>query len=95
MSLFALIFQSHAVLQRDAPIPVWGFQAANTGVDVTLAGVTLSTAADASGYWRVTFPSMGAGGPFNLSGSASTGLTTSLEDILIGDVVLCSGQSSA
>ena len=94
MSLFALIFQSHAVLQRDAPIPVWGFQAASTSVDVTLAGVTLSAVADASGRWGVTFPSMGAGGPFTLSGNASTGARASLEDVLIGDVVLCSGQSS-
>jgi sialate O-acetylesterase len=90
---FARIFGDHAVLQRDRPITVWGYAAARERVTVSLNGQSASAVADAGGRWRATLPKMGAGGSYTLTASAG-GVTTSLSDIAIGDVYLCSGQSN-
>jgi hypothetical protein len=82
------------VLQRGAPIPVWGFLPAGTQVDATLGGAAQSATADASGRWAVTFPPLPAGGPYELAANASSGQRELLEDVLVGDVILCSGQSN-
>ena len=93
-SILAAIFSSHMVLQRNAPIPVWGFLPAGTQVDVALGGTALSASADATGRWGVEFPALPAGGPFILAANASTGTRALLEDVLVGDLVLCGGQSN-
>jgi hypothetical protein len=93
-TLFAAIFSSHMVLQREAPIPVWGFLPAGTRVDISLGGSARTTSADASGRWGVEFPALPAGGPFVLAANATTGARALLVDVLVGDVVLCGGQSN-
>ena len=91
-AILATIFSSHAVLQRGWPIPVWGFLPEGTQVDVSLGGGSvLSASADASGRWAVAFPALPAGGPYVLAANASTGEQQVLQDIMVGDVVLCSG----
>lgn len=90
---FAGIFSDHAVLQRDQPVGVWGTAPANTIVTVTFNGHAVQAPADSSGKWRVQLPAMAAGGPHVLSVSAD-GKTTALNDILVGDVFLCGGQSN-
>jgi sialate O-acetylesterase len=92
-SLLAKIFSSHAVLQRGVPIPVYGFVAPSTVVDATFGNVTLRGTSDASGRWSVLFPALAAGGPYNLSANSSTDVAL-VEDVYVGDVVLCSGQVS-
>jgi sialate O-acetylesterase len=87
------IFQRHAVLQRDRPIALWGQTEAGKTVTVTLAGNSAETKADKEGYWRTTLPALPAGGPYALSASAGQ-LTQVVDDVLIGDVWLCSGQSN-
>lgn len=90
---FARIFGDHAVLQRDRPIAIWGYAAAREKVTVSLNGQSASAVADAGGRWQATLAKMAAGGPYRLTASAG-GATTSLSDIAIGDVYLCSGQSN-
>lgn len=85
------LFTSHAVLQRERPVPVWGTAAPGEKVTVTLAGKSVSTTA-ADGKWRVDLPAMPAGGPHVLKVEGSN--TIKLEDVLIGEVWLCSGQSN-
>ena len=87
-------FQDHAVLQREAPIPVWGTTTAGASVTVTLASSTVIAHAGPDGRWRVTLPALPAGGPYTLSASSSAGTRQTARDILIGDVFLCSGQSN-
>ena len=94
MALLALLFSRGAVRQRRVPIPVWGFAPAGTQVDVAFAGSTLRAAADASGRWAVAFPALEAGGPYFLSANASNGARQAANDVLVGEVVLCSGQSN-
>jgi sialate O-acetylesterase len=86
------VFGDHMVLQRDAPIVVWGWAGAGENVTVTLAGRTATAAADAAGGWRVTLPPLSAGGPFEMTVAGENRIT--LADVLVGEVWLCSGQSN-
>jgi len=90
---FAAIFGDHAVLQRDQPIVVWGKAQAADVVSIKLGSETVQVTADNKGKWRAQLPGMPAGGPYALSASAN-GDTTTLSDILVGDVFLCGGQSN-
>lgn len=90
---FARIFSDHAVLQRQQPIPVWGWAAPRETVRVSLAGQTQQAKADADGKWMVRFSPLEAGGPHQLTVRAKSG-GADVHDILIGEVWLCSGQSN-
>ncbi len=87
------LFSDHVVLQRQKPIPVWGWSAPGDAIAVTLAGKTLNVQAGADGAWRVSFPAMEAGGPYELEVSTQKEMLA-VRDILIGEVWLCSGQSN-
>ncbi|ESQ86576.1 hypothetical protein ABAC460_22955 [Asticcacaulis sp. AC460] len=90
---FAKIFTDHAVIQRDQPVTVWGTATPSQAVTVSLNGQSATATADAAGKWRATLPAMTAGGPFVLTAAAG-GETATRNDILVGDVYLCSGQSN-
>jgi len=86
------IFGDHMVLQRNQANPVWGMAKAGEKVTVKIDGQVESTVADASGNWRVELKPMVAGGPHALEVSGENVLT--FEDVLIGEVWFCSGQSN-
>lgn len=88
------LFQDHAVLQRDQPIPVWGTAGPGDEVTVSFAGSQAIARADASGRWAATLPAIAGGGPHGLEVRTTSGATRTLSDILVGDVFLCSGQSN-
>ena len=88
------LFQDHAVLQRDQPLPIWGMAAPGERVTVVFAGREATAQADASGKWSATLSPAAAGGPYGLEVRGSSGATRTLSDLLIGDVFLCSGQSN-
>ncbi|MBC7988217.1 MAG: 9-O-acetylesterase, partial [Luteimonas sp.] len=91
--LLHAMFQDHAVLQRDQPIRVWGRAQPGEAVRIALGGNIARTRADGEGRWEVRLPSLKAGGPHTLT--ASSGLRTqTINDVLVGDVWLCSGQSN-
>lgn len=89
----APVFGHHMVLQRNEAIPVYGIANAGNKVRVSFADRILDTQTDVSGNWRVLFPPMPPGGPFTLKVSTSAANLV-VNDILIGDVWLCSGQSN-
>ena len=57
----ASVFQDHAVLQRDARLPVWGTAAPGEKVTISYAGQSQSAVADAKGNWAVTLEPMPVG----------------------------------
>jgi len=87
-------FGPHAVIQRDKPIVISGTAAPGDRLAVRFAGTTQEVAADRSGDWRVTLPGRGAGGPYTIDVSGSSGTGATSEDVMVGDVWLCSGQSN-
>lgn len=80
------------VLQRNVETNVWGWANPGERVRVTFAEVKRETVADSEGSWAVTLPAMAAGGPLQMHIQGDNSLK--LEDILIGDVWLASGQSN-
>ncbi len=86
------VFGSHMVLQRERPIVVWGWAKPNETVTVRIGPNEGRVKATADGTWRATLPAMPAGGPHTLTVTGSSSVR--MEDVLIGDVWLCSGQSN-
>lgn len=88
----ASIFADDMVLQRDRPIVIWGWDAPGTQVSARLgtASGTSTTSDDSS--WSITLPPLQAGGPHELVITGS--VTVRRDNILIGEVWLCSGQSN-
>jgi len=87
------MFQDHAVLQRDRPIRIYGEAEPGAAVTVTLGTLSVQARAGADGRWRAKLPAMPAGGPYSLSATAN-GETRTAEDVLLGDVFFCAGQSN-
>ncbi len=87
-------FGSGMVLQRDQPLRVWGKALPGEKVAVALgAAEPVAATADADGRWRVELPARPASAePATLTIRGSNELR--FEDVLIGDVWLCSGQSN-
>ncbi|RWY54277.1 sialate O-acetylesterase [Mucilaginibacter gilvus] len=80
------------VLQRNVPLNIWGWADAGEKVTVTFRGKQYKVKTTASGEWAVILPAMKAGGPYIMDITA--GNTVIINDILIGDVWFCSGQSN-
>lgn len=89
-------FTDGAVLQRDRPIPVWGWADPGTRVTVGFASRSKVAIADGKGRWRVDLDPM----PASKTGrdlSVSQGgdkPTLVVSDVLVGEVWFCSGQSN-
>jgi sialate O-acetylesterase len=81
------------VLQRDVPLRIWGWAAPGQEVTVSFNGHESKTPADAKGNWLTVLPEQAAGGPYAMTVAAG-GDTLTVNDILTGDVWLCSGQSN-
>ncbi|HHM13062.1 MAG TPA: sialate O-acetylesterase, partial [Planctomycetaceae bacterium] len=86
------IFSDHMVLQREKPIPVWGWDNPGTEVTVTLGDQSVKARADAQGRWKATLPARAAGGPLELTVKGTS--EKAFRDVLIGEVWICSGQSN-
>jgi len=89
------LFGDHAVLQRDAPLRIRGQGQPRAEVVVQLGGQQAQAQArvGADGRWLATLPPLAAGGPYTLA-VRSGQERAQAQDVLIGDVWLCSGQSN-
>lgn len=86
------LFSDNMVLQRRADAPVWGWTDPGAQVIVSLAHQMAVTKADSSGRWEVVLGPFNAGGPHEIKIDGPE--TVTIENVLIGDVWLCSGQSN-
>jgi sialate O-acetylesterase len=87
------VIDSHMVLQRDRPLPIWGWADAGEEVTVMLDAQKVSTKADEQGNWKVTLQPVKADGkPHTMTIVGKNKLV--LDDLLIGEVWLGSGQSN-
>ena len=87
------VIASHMVLQRDRPLPIWGWADPGEEVTVRLDDATAAAKADAQGNWKVVLPAVKADGKAHRM-TVSGKNKIELDDILIGDVWLGSGQSN-
>lgn len=86
------IFSEHMVLQRGIRVPVWGWADPGEQVTVTIARQTGKAQAGADGKWMVHLAPLKTGGPLRLVIQGKN--TLAVEDVLVGEVWLCSGQSN-
>lgn len=91
----APIFGDHAVLQQQAEVPVWGW--AGPLQEITVAGSwdnkVVKAIADHNARWNVKLLTPQAGGPYTIT-VTSHYQTVTLNDVMIGEVWICSGQSN-
>lgn len=101
------VFGDHMVMQRDVPLPVWGWAEPGEAVTVRLVGpgggaaerdeaarddAAAQVTAGSDGKWFVRLPAVGAGGPYTLRVQGRN--VVELTDVRIGEVWVCSGQSN-
>ena len=90
------VFSNHMVLQREASVAVWGWAEPNEPIRVVGSwnvSDTVRTRTANDGRWSIKIKTGEAGGPFTLSVLGS-GSKVVLQDVLIGEVWICSGQSN-
>ena len=86
-------FTAHMVLQREMPVPVWGWADAGEQVTVSFAGQKKTATAAADSQWRVDLAPLATSAEsrdFVVAGKN----TLTLHDVLVGEVWLGSGQSN-
>lgn len=90
------VFSDHMVLQREQVVPVWGQAKPGASVTVAFAGQTKEATANQDGAWRVDLDPMGASAePRKMTiHSSLAGEALVFNNVLLGDVWLCSGQSN-
>ncbi len=86
------IFGDNMVLQRNKPIPVWGWADANEKITVRFDHQIKSVTADKEGNWKVSLDKETAGGPYQLVVKGNN--TVTFKNVLVGEVWICSGQSN-
>lgn len=89
-----LLFSDGAVLQRDKPLPVWGWATPGAKIEVAFDGRRATATASGDGAWRVELPAHAAGGPYELTIRENGDEAARVRDLLVGDVWLASGQSN-
>ena len=80
------------VLQRDNKLIIWGWASPGEKVQVKFNKKTIGTVTDAKGDWKIVLPPMKAGGPYTMEVKGNNTIT--INNILLGDVWFCSGQSN-
>jgi len=89
----AEIFADNMVLQREKPVPVWGWAAPGESVQVSFADQHQFATTDSKGAWKITLNPMPATAqPQALTVTGAN--TVTVQNVLVGDVWLCAGQSN-
>ena len=96
------LFSDGMVLQRNMEVPVWGWSEPGKTVSICLLPAegkpkknpaTYTAIADATGKWQLRLPAMRPAGPLSLQVSSEEEKIV-INDVWVGDVWLCSGQSN-
>ncbi|ESQ81352.1 sialate O-acetylesterase [Asticcacaulis sp. YBE204] len=88
------LFTPHMVLQRGKAVTVRGDAPAGATVNVRFATLTVSAKAGPDGRWTATLPPVPDGARGTLEVALAGGAPLRLDDVVAGDVFLCSGQSN-
>ncbi len=89
------MFSDGMVMQRETKANLWGntsVKSATVAVTTSWDGKTYKAKADAKGKWKLAVQTPAAGGPYTIT--FDDGEKTKLDDILIGELWVCSGQSN-
>ena len=89
----ASFFSDGMILQQKKSINIWGIDSAGTKIHVVSSwGETSQATTSTNGKWKLQLTTPTAGGPYNITIKGSS--TVTINDVLIGEVWVCSGQSN-
>jgi sialate O-acetylesterase len=89
----ASFFSDGMILQQQKSINIWGIDSAGTKIHVVSSwGKTSQTTTSTNGKWKLQLTTPNAGGPHTITIKGSS--TVTIDDVLIGEVWVCSGQSN-
>ncbi|WP_183305470.1 sialate O-acetylesterase [Dysgonomonas hofstadii] len=88
------LFSDNMILQRETNAPIWGKSDPNKNIEITTSwnNKKYTVSADAQGNWKISVETPAAGGPYTIT--ISDGKPVKLNNVLIGEVWICSGQSN-
>lgn len=86
-------FTDNMMLQRDMPIKIWGWGNWYETVTVSIHDQKVNTRCKKDGTWEIILSPIPYGGPYSLTVQGKEN-SIKIENILIGDIWLCSGQSN-
>lgn len=88
------ILGSNMVLKQKSKVNLWG--KAEPGIKVTIMtswnGRSVTADADQAGNWKTSITTPSAGGPYKIT--FDDGVKITLDNVMLGEVWLCSGQSN-
>jgi len=87
------IFSDHMVIQSDVPVHVWGWAEPGEKVTVKLATKEAAVTTGTDGKWRLQLEPLSSGTQ-SLTMNVEGKNKLAINDVLVGDVWLCSGQSN-
>lgn len=89
------VFADNMVLQQNSDVAIWGWSNAGETVKIVASWAskdTVKVKADNTSAWKTTIKTVGAGGPHSIKIIGDQGVT--LNNVMLGEVWLCSGQSN-
>lgn len=86
------LISENMVLQQKTLVRLWGWADPGERVTVAMQGQSVSETTGSEGRWSVTLRPLRAGGPFPLRISGKNAIA--FENVLVGEVWVCSGQSN-
>jgi len=87
-------FTSHMVLQQAVPLPIFGTAEPGERVTISFGDERAEATADAAGRWQATLPPQTRSSEPRQLVIAGENARVVLEDVLVGEVWLCAGQSN-
>jgi sialate O-acetylesterase len=89
------VFDDHMVIQQQTLAPIWGWAhpSQNVTINVSWDTTTVRAKADNGTFWKTSIKTPSAGGPYTITIKAGNDVIT-LDDVLVGEVWLASGQSN-
>jgi sialate O-acetylesterase len=91
---FADVFGTGMVLPHGQPVTLGGTAAPRQKLRLTVDGRDYEVRSDARGRWRREIAPLAAGGPYSIVLDDGQGSAARLDEVLAGEVWLCSGQSN-
>ena len=90
----AAIISDNMVLQREAQVALWGEASPGSRVQISASWSKkkITVDSDAEGRWSAKLHTPEAGGPYSIT--FNDGEVTTVNNVLIGEVWLCMGQSN-
>lgn len=91
---FPAVISSHMVLQQKQATPIWGWEDPGARVTVSFAGQSKTAVAGPDGRWEVKLDAVPANSEPQKITVEAKGAKVEIEDVLVGEVWMCSGQSN-